>query len=316
MNDSRIYADLDQLVRLEHRARGFSFLPRQPIHSILAGRHSSRLRGRGLNFEEIRGYLPGDDVRTMDWKVTARMRKPHVRVYTEERDRPILFLVDQRASMFFGSRRTMKSVAAAEAAALGAWKVLAAGDRVGALIFNDQEITSIKAHRSRGRVRQLLGAIVEKNQQLGKEPSPTAKPGMLNAALIQARKIAKHDHLICIISDFSGMDLDTKRLITLLNAHNDVMSLFIYDPLEAQLPDAGRLHMAESHLQLEIDTSEKKLRQQFASEFEERLELMKTLSRGRSIPFLPIETSHDVTRQIRDQLGAAIGQGRKAATKK
>lgn len=316
MNDSRIYADLDQLVRLEHRARGFSFLPRQPIHSILAGRHASRLRGRGLNFEEIRGYLPGDDVRTMDWKVTARMRKPHVRVYTEERDRPVLFLVDQRCSMFFGSRRTMKSVAAAEAAALGAWKVLAAGDRVGALVFNDEEITSIKAHRSRGRVRQLLGAIVEKNCQLGKEPSPPANPGMLNEALSQTRQIAKHDHLICIISDFNGMNPDTKRLITLLSAHNDVMSLFIYDPLEAQLPDAGRLHMAESELQLEVNTSEKKLRQQFAAEFEERLERMKNISRGRSIPFLPIETSHDVTRQIRDQLGAAIGLGRKAATKK
>ncbi|MFK5921754.1 MAG: DUF58 domain-containing protein [Verrucomicrobiota bacterium] len=316
MNDSRIYADLDQLVRLEHRARGFSFLPRQPIHSILAGRHASRLRGRGLNFEEIRGYLPGDDVRTMDWKVTARMRKPHVRVYTEERDRPVLFLVDQRSSMFFGSRRTMKSVAAAEAAALGAWKVLAAGDRVGALVFNDEEITSIKAHRSRGRVRQLLGAIIEKNCQLGKEHSPPANPGMLNEALSQTRQIAKHDHLICIISDFNGMNPDTKRLITLLSAHNDVMSLFIYDPLEAQLPNAGRLHMAESELQLEVNTGEKKLRQQFANDFKERLERMKNISRGRSIPFLPIETSHDVTRQIRDQLGAAIGQGRKAAAKK
>lgn len=316
MSDSTIYADLEQLVRLEQRARGFSFLPRQPIHSILAGRHASRLRGRGLNFEEIRGYLPGDDVRTMDWKVTARMREPHVRVYTEERDRPVLLLVDQRASMFFGSRRTMKSVAATEVAALGAWKVLGGGDRVGALIFNDEEITSIKPHRSRERVRRLLGAMVEKNHQLGKEPSPPAKPGMLNEVLTQALQIAKHDYLVCIISDFSGMNPDTKRLVTLLSAHNDVMSIFIYDPLEAKLPDAGRLTMAESELQLEVDTSGKKLRQQFASEFEERLERMKNISRGRSIPFLPIETSYDVARQIRDQLGASIGQGRKAATGK
>lgn len=316
MSDSRIYADLDQLVRLEHRARGFSFLPRQPIHSILAGRHASRLRGRGLNFEEIRGYLPGDDVRTMDWKVTARMREPHVRVYTEERDRPVLFLVDQRASMFFGSRRTMKSVAATEVAALGAWKVLAAGDRVGALIFNDEEITSIKPHRSRERVRRLLGAMVEKNHQLGKEPDPPANPDMLNEVLTQALQIAKHDYLICIISDFSGMNPDTKRLVTLLTAHNDVMSLFIYDPLEAKLPDAGRLTMADAELQLEVDTSGKKLRQQFANRFTERMERMKNISRGRSIPFLPIETSHDVARQIRDQLGASIGQGRRAATGK
>jgi uncharacterized protein (DUF58 family) len=115
-----VYADLSELVRLKFRSRRFSFLPRPSAHSILAGRHASRLRGRGLNFEEIRRYLPGDDIRNMDWRVTARMRKPHVRVYTEERDRPVLLIIDQRQSMFFGSRQAMKSVVAAEGAALAA----------------------------------------------------------------------------------------------------------------------------------------------------------------------------------------------------
>ena len=114
-----IYADLAELVRLKFGTRGFSFLPRQPVHSILAGRHASRLRGRGLNFEEIRRYLPGDDIRQMDWRVTARTRKPHVRVYSEERDRPVLLVIDQRQSMFFGSRRAMKSVVAAEVVGAG-----------------------------------------------------------------------------------------------------------------------------------------------------------------------------------------------------
>ena len=90
-----VYADLFDLIRLQFKARGFSFLPRQPIHSILAGRHASRLRGRGLNFEEIRRYLPGDDIRNMDWRTTARLQKAHVRVYTEERDRPVLLMVVQ-----------------------------------------------------------------------------------------------------------------------------------------------------------------------------------------------------------------------------
>jgi ATPase family associated with various cellular activities (AAA)/Protein of unknown function DUF58 len=115
-----VYADLTELVRMKFHARGFSFLPRQPVRSILAGRHASRLRGRGLNFEEIRRYLPGDDIRNMDWHVTARMRQPYVRVYTEERDRPVLLIVDQRQSMFFGSQRAMKSVVAAEVTALAA----------------------------------------------------------------------------------------------------------------------------------------------------------------------------------------------------
>ena len=107
-------------------ATGLRFLPRQPARSVLHGRHGSRLRGRGLNFEELRNYLPGDDVRAIDWKVTARTGQPHVRVVTEERDRPTLIVVDQRMSMFFGSQLNMKSVTAAEAAALAAFAILEA----------------------------------------------------------------------------------------------------------------------------------------------------------------------------------------------
>lgn len=308
---SPIHADLDELVRLSAKARGFSFLPRQPIHSILAGRHASRLRGRGINFEEIRGYLPGDDVRTMDWKVTARTRSPHVRVYTEERDRPVLFVVDQRASMYFGSRRTMKSVAACELAALGAWRVLAQGDRVGALVFNDEEMVTLKPHRSRARVRQMLGALVKMNHQLGQDDMPPANEGMFNQALQQAVSIAQHDWLVCIVSDATGMNPETKRLITLLSAHNDVISAFIFDPLEKELPDAGKLTMSEGLNQLEVDTASKKLRMQFAAGFQDRLTRMQNISRGRSIPLLPIETSYPVAEQVRDLMGASMARKRK-----
>jgi len=95
-SDDGVYCDVRDLARLKHRTQGFSLLPRQPITSILSGPHASRLRGRGLNFEELRRYFPGDDIRTIDWHVTARTRRPHVRVYTEERDRPLLLVVDQR----------------------------------------------------------------------------------------------------------------------------------------------------------------------------------------------------------------------------
>jgi uncharacterized protein (DUF58 family) len=308
------HANLNDLVRLSVKARGFSFLPKQPIQSILAGRHASRLRGRGLNFEEIRGYLPGDDVRTMDWKVTARMRSPHIRVYTEERDRPVLFLVDQRSTMFFGSRRAMKSVVAAEVTALGAWKVLDQGDRVGALIFNDQEVVSIKPHRSRARVRELLGAVVKINHQLGTSnpsESTTSNPEMFNQVLKQALQIAKHDYLICIVGDGFGMNEESKRLVTLLSAHNDIITVFIYDPLEAKLPEVGPLTMENAKGQLEINTESASLRQQFAKDFNTRIAWMESIAHGRSIPLLPVQTSLDVTRQIRDLMGASVGQRRK-----
>src|SRR6201991_3725008 len=162
-----VYVDLDRLIARGKKARTVSFLPRQPVHSLLSGRSASRMRGRGLNFEEIRDYRAGDDVRSIDWKVTARLRKPHIRVFDEERDRQPLLLVDQRLSMFFGSRHAMKSVTAAEAAAIGAWRVLGAGDRIGAVVFGDRGFVEVTARRSRKTVLQILAAIFESNLALG-----------------------------------------------------------------------------------------------------------------------------------------------------
>src|ERR1700727_1227652 len=130
------YAELDSLIALQFKARGFVLTHSQPMHSLLFGRHSSHVRGRGLDFEEMRNYVLGDDVRRIDWRVTARIQKPFVRVYSEERDRPTMVVVDQRINMFFGSRVSMKSVVAAEIAALAAWRVFHQGDRGGAFVFN------------------------------------------------------------------------------------------------------------------------------------------------------------------------------------
>ena len=297
-----VYADLTELLKMEFKARGFSFLPRQPVHSILAGRHASRLRGRGLNFEEIRRYLPGDDIRNMDWRVTARTRSPHVRVYTEERDRPCLLVVDQRLGMFFGTRRCMKSVAAAEAAALAAWRVFHAGDRVGAIVFNDTEVTEIAPHRSRQRVMQILQAIITKNHQLRSSPDRTGNPGMLNTALTRAVRLAKHDFLVCIIAGGGGADEETVRLSTQIAAHNDVIVAFVYDPMEVDLPSGSRLIFADGELQMEVDGRDTRLREGFNREFQERLEWMRHITRQRQTPLIPLSTERDVAAQIRDLL--------------
>ena len=159
-----VYVDLEQLIALEQRGRRVSFLPRQPVHSLLSGRYASRMRGRGLNFEEIRDYRPGDDVRSIDWKVTARLQQPHVRVFNEERDRQALLVVDQRLSMFFGSRLAMKSVTAAQAAAV--WPgAFSAGDRIGGIVFNDTDIAEVRPQRSRRNVLELLHALATKTRR-------------------------------------------------------------------------------------------------------------------------------------------------------
>ena len=304
-----VYAELDNLIRLQYKARSFSFLPRQPSHSVLAGRHASRLRGRGLNFEEIRHYQQGDDLRAIDWKVTARTRKPHVRVFSEERDRSVMLLVDQRISMFFGSQRSMKSVVAAELAALVAWRVLSAGDRIGAIVFDDTEMKIVEPQRSRQQVMKILESVVEKNHELKVGAGLKADPSMFNAVLRKTVQLAKHDFLVCSISDGFGADEETVGLISLLREHNDVLAAFIYDPLEMELPDVGRLVLADEELQLEIDPSDQKLRREFAREFEERLEWIRHITSLRTIPVLPLHTSEEVPEQLRSILGAGAQGG-------
>jgi len=308
--ETGVYAYLDDLIRLQFQAQGFSFLPKQPIHSLLSGRHASRLRGRGLNFEEIRRYLPGDDIRNMDWKVTARTQKAHTRVFTEERDRPVLLLVDQRLSMFFGSQVAMKSVTAAETAALGAWRVLDAGDRVGALVFDDSDITEIKPHRSSKRVMQILQAVIAKNNSLGIDAGITPAPGMLNQVLKKAAYLAKHDYLVTIISDLNGADSETERWVSRIAQHNDLIVCLIYDLLETQLPQGGKLVVSDGEYQLEVDTSSGKVQKDFAEIFDHRLQDTKEWLSKRGIPILPLSTSEGVASQVRRILGYSPGTRR------
>jgi uncharacterized protein (DUF58 family) len=298
-----VYVQLADLVGLRHQAGGFSFLPRQPIHSLLAGRHASRLRGRGLNFEEIRRYQAGDDIRQIDWKVTARMRKTYSRVYTEERERSTLLVVDQRLSMFFGSVKKMKSVVAAEAAALAAWRVLQQQDQVGALVFNDSDIVELRAHRSQSAVMRILNAIVRQNQALSVQNGVHSNPGMFNEVLRRGARLAKHDYLVCIISDAAGHDEETQRLITEIGQHNDVLFAFVHDPLEAELPAAGTLVFGDGEQQLEVDTGQRSLRERYRGSFAEARATGRKFLVNRTMPVIPLNTVDGVADQVRQQLG-------------
>jgi len=298
-----VYVNLEQLIRLKHQGQGVSFLPRQPIHSLLVGQKASKLRGRGLNFEEIRDYLPGDDIRSIDWKVTARMRKPHTRVYSEERDRQTLVIVDQRIGMFFGSDRSMKSVTAAEAAALAAWRVVGVGDRIGALVFNDTDIEEIKPHRSTKIVMRILEVIVRYNRALKADNPVKAKPERLNEVLERACRLAKHDTLVCVISDFDGADEVTKTLMNRLAQNNDIIAGFVYDPLEAELPNAGQLIAGDGELQVDFNSGSSDLRRRFAEGFADRRAAIEDFLFQRQMPLLSLQTNRPVPEQIRERLG-------------
>jgi uncharacterized protein (DUF58 family) len=301
-----VYADLDELIRIQFKARDFSFKPRQPVTSILSGRYASRLRGRGLNFEELRHYHPGDDIRTMDWKVTARTRTPHVRVYTEEKDRAVLLLVDQRQHMFFGSRDRLKSVTAAELAALAAWRALAVGDRVGAIVFSDTELVEVRPQRSRKNVMEILGHVVRQNHALSAGSTVPPNPEQLNRVLEKARVLAPHDALVILVSDGLGADDKTQRLTAGLVEHNDVLALLVHDPLRVD-PAAVRVTISDGRRQLDLDLANPTISQKMENDFRTEQEDLTHFLRRLSAPLLMISNQGDVVQQVRRLLGVSGG---------
>lgn len=300
--DPRVHVTLSHLRSLEGRARSLTFLPRQPARSVLNGRHASRLRGRGLNFEELRDYQPGDDVRAIDWKVTARTGTPHVRVMTEERDRPALIVVDQRMSMFFGSRLNMKAVTAAEAAALAAFRILDQGDRVGGIVFGDRQVAEIKPQRTRAAVDRFLTALADANGLL-RADAPAVEPVSLTQVLRAVARIAPRNHLIIVLSDFDVVDEDTHRLVSGLARRNDVVLGLVTDPFAEDLPTGMRLVVSDGQLQAEVDTTDatrhRDLRDMARGRLAEILDWQRTLG----VPVLPLSAAEETLPQMRRLMG-------------
>jgi len=297
------YAELDSLIALQFKTGGFSLKHNQPVHSLLFGRRASHVRGRGLDFEELRGYVAGDDVRSIDWRVTARAKKPYVRVYSEERDRPTMLVVDQRINMFFGSRRSMKSVVAAEVCALAAWRVFHQGDRVGSFVFNDDTTEQVRMHRSRATVLRILDRVSRLNHLLCSDSPARPQPGRLNEVLDAVARVCHHDALILIASDFDGADETTRDLLLHLSRSNDVICCLAYDPLAVRLPPAEQLVVSNGELQVELQLGQEKVRKSILDASDERMRGILSWQHELGVPVLPLSTAEDVPQQVRHLLG-------------
>lgn len=306
--DPRVHVDLAHLQALEPRAASLRLLPRQPARSMLNGRHASRLRGRGLDFAELRDYRPSDDVRSIDWRVTARTGAPHVRVYTEERDRPALVVVDQRMSMFFGSRHAMKSVTAAEAAALAAFSVLAQGDRIGGVIVEDERLSEFRPRRQRHQLTRLLRRLAEANAILHAEAQAEA-PTSMDAVLAAVAHLARRDHLILLISDFDVIGPRTETLLGGLSRHNDLVLVPVSDPLSEALPDDLRRVVSDGRRQASLDTADRRIREALEGVSERRRQALVDWQRRYGLALAPLSAGEPTLPQLRRLLGL----GRRAA---
>ncbi len=292
------YSNLKRLTSLRQQARHLRLLPNHSASSIHNGRRRSHLRGRGLDFAELRHYRPGDDIRCMDWHRTRRLGTPYVRVYTEERDRPIWLLIDQRRPLFFGSRFQMKSVAAAEIAALFAWHMLDHGDRVGGMLISDNNTTCSMPSRSPAALTAWLERLVDMNHKLRATTANNTKGTTLPECLEQLARQLGHDGVVVLISDFHDWDSRCLTLVRRIRSNNNVIACHISDELERNIASAGAMVVTDGQHQLQLGNLNESALTKYSDTFLQQLETLQADCYREDVPLLTFDTATEVASQL------------------
>jgi uncharacterized protein (DUF58 family) len=247
--------DEHQLTQLRMLAKRLRIASLPQIHGMLSGGHASKQKGRGLDLDQLRLYQPGDDIRAIDWRVTARTQTPHTRVYKEERERPVVILCDQRNPMFFGTKRSFKSVVAAQCTALIAWAAVDHGDRVGAMILGNESEHDFRPKQRVQHVLQIIKAINECNHQLTQDaPMKTS----LSDGLLHLKQTMTPGTTLYIISDFYDLTDKDKKTLFALRRHNHVVALQVFDALEREAPPPGLYPVTDGNQHGILDTQNTK----------------------------------------------------------
>ncbi|MCW8107782.1 DUF58 domain-containing protein [Alteromonas ponticola] len=231
-----IHLSVGELLRYQQLTRLVDLSPRRTLQARLSGQYLSRDKGRGMEFDEARHYLPGDDIRAIDWRVTARTGKTHTKVYREERERPVFLCCDFSFSMQFGTQLMLKAVQAAHLASLLAWSAVARGDKVGALLFDDTAHRECKPLSRKRAVLSVCHELIsmQKNALENKVNAPAADT--LEQACLRVRRLVKPGSLIYFISDFANLTEMAQAHLISAARHCEIHAVKIYDPIELSLP--------------------------------------------------------------------------------
>ena len=265
MSGDGIHLTASELIALRPRCNALRLPMRQPAASALAGAYRSRFRGRGVDFLESRNYQPGDDIRNMDWRVTARTGRPHTKVFQEERERPVLVVVDAGPSLFFGTRRRLKSVAAGQLAAAIAWAAVRRGDRIGGFLFAPGRHVEMRpAGGRRGAMRVIQGLVdwLDPDRAAASAESEATQSEPLSQVLERVRHTVRPGSLVIVISDFFGLDADSNRHISSLRQHNDVIGCQVLDAAEEHLP-RGRYPISDGRQTSVLDIARPAMQERF-----------------------------------------------------
>ena len=279
---------LDDLLELRHQARALPIASQHLVNSTFAGVYASVFRGQGLDFEEVREYREGDDIRNVDWKVTARTNEPHLKLYREERERSVLLCVDQGPRMQFGTRGAFKAIQAARAAALIGWAANRLNDRVGGILYGGQT-QHFRPTKDRRALWKLLKAMTDD------APVPTEDPTALPAALRRADRGTPTGSLVFVVGDFNLDPLALERPLGQLTQRHTVVLVPIDDPAERTLPAIGRVLFRGPGGDLrEVDTDDPAGREAYAKAWQARRAGLQAMCIRLGVIVAPVRTDGDV----------------------
>jgi uncharacterized protein (DUF58 family) len=279
---------LKQVRRIEIKTRGLS-------NDIFAGHYHSAFRGRGVAFSEVREYRAGDDVRDIDWNVTARTRKPHIKIYEEERELTMMLVVDVSGSGAFGSGERDKRTVMTEIAAVLAFSAAQNNDKVGCLLFSDKIEKFIPPKKGRSHILMIIRTLLEFE--------PESKGTSLVAPVEYLTGVLKKRSTTFVVSDFDtpeGEDEKLQQVLGIASRKHDMVAVKVYDPRDAELTDVGLVEMidSESGQRVWVDTSSRRVRDHYARHWQERHEKMdKVLSRAR-IDHADVTTEEDYVKEL------------------
>ncbi|MHB1245655.1 MAG: DUF58 domain-containing protein [Sulfuriferula sp.] len=306
-DDGVVSVSLSSLIALHHDAESLSLKPGR-IRSSISGGYHSPFKGRGMEFDEVRPYMQGDDVRILDWRVTARTGRPHTKLFREERERAVLLWVDLRHSMFFATQGAYKAVRAAQVAALLGWRAVSLGDRLGALLFSETSHIELRPKRGKAALLHVLSQIanhVAWKQQTAHDDTRSATH-VLNQTLVRLRRVAQPGSLIILISDFAHLNGQGSAHLAQLSRHSDLILVDIHDMLEMELPPPGHYRVSDGARFLTLATEDRGLREGYRQRFIQQQAMLQQLCRKYGMTLLSLTTAQDPLAALRQGLGKRV----------
>jgi len=289
--------NLDELLYYQQHAVKW-LPPAKSLWSQLLGQHQSRQLGRGMDFAEVRQYQPGDDIRAIDWRVTARTGKPHTKLFTEERERPVVLYLDLSASMLFGSTLMLKSVLMAHMASLISWLAVAQQDRIGAVIDTGTELIEIKPTARRRGPLTIIQKLIEVHQRQLAMPQPATAQSMAHAMHTLNRLCPKGSEIV-FISDFVRFSDEHNVQLSRLKQHNRIRFVHVSDPLETGQTHFRGVEQVSNHKQTQwLDFSSRKTRTEIENAFQHKLQGLQNMALKLGISYSALTSSQQLLKQI------------------